>query len=588
MIRQPIVAILGHVDHGKTTLLDNIRGTKVASREAGGITQHIGATEIPFEVIEKVCGDQLRNMKVNIPGLLFIDTPGHEAFTTLRSRGGSLADIAVLIVEINEGLQPQTIESINILKQFKTPFIIVLNKIDRIRGWKDAGPGSFMKVLASQSEDVKRDLENKIWDFVGKFYEHGFESMRYDQISNFTKNVAIVPASAKSGVGIPEILMLLSGLSQRFLEKRLDIDVEGEAKGTVLEVKEALGFGTTIDVIVYEGTLHTGDIIVIGGSHGIIQTKVRALLEPKPLDEIRDPRFKFDTVHSVSSAAGIKIAAPGLDEALSGSPLLVAREDIEEASQQILDEIGKFRISCDASGVIVKADTLGSLEAIVGALKRDNISIRTADIGDVGKREIVEAISVAEKNPLNAVILAFNVNVSEHIEEAAKQANIPILSSNIIYKLLEDYQELVEGMKREREARKKMGVIMPGKIQLMPGYVFRNAKPAIVGVEILAGTIRPKLDLINEKGAKIGNLKAIKEKNEFLDLAKKGDQVAVSILGPTVGRQIQEGEILYIDMSKSNIDKLKELDLSPEEDEIVMFLSNLKKKDLFAGWENGD
>ncbi|HOP08695.1 MAG TPA: translation initiation factor IF-2 [Candidatus Methanofastidiosa archaeon] len=586
MIRQPIVAILGHVDHGKTTLLDNIRGTKVASREAGGITQHIGATEIPFDVIEKVCGDQLK--KMNIPGLLFIDTPGHEAFTTLRSRGGSLADIAVLIVDINEGLQPQTIESINILKQFKTPFIIVLNKIDRIRGWKDTGESSFMKCLAAQNEDVKRELENRIWDFIGKFYEYGFESMRYDKITNFTKNVAIVPASAKTGVGIPEILMLLAGLSQRFLEKRLDIDVGSEAKGTVLEVKEATGFGTTLDVIVYEGTLRIGDIIVLGGSHGIIQTKVRALLKPKPLDEIRDPRFKFDTVSSVSSAAGIKIAAPGLDEALSGSPLLVARDDIEEASQQILDEIGKFRISCDASGVIVKADTLGSLEAIVGALKREKISIRTADIGDIGKKDLVEAMSVAEKNPFDAIILAFNVNVNDHLAEVAKQANIPILSSKIIYKLLEDHRDLVDGMKRESEAKKKIGVIMPGKIQLMPGYVFRNAKPAIVGVEVLAGTIRPKLDLINEKGFKVGNLKAIKEKNEFLEIASKGDQVAVSIFGPTVGRQIQEGEILYIDMPKSNIDKLKELELSPEEEEIVMFLSNLKKKDLFAGWENGD
>jgi len=588
MIRQPIVVILGHVDHGKTTLLDNIRGTKVASREAGGITQHIGATEIPLDVIKKVCGDLIKNLNLTIPGLLFIDTPGHEAFTTLRSRGGSLADIAVLIVDINEGLQTQTIESINILKQCKTPFIIVLNKIDRIRGWKEVDDRSFKRCLASQPESFQRELEDRIWDFVGKFYEHGFEALRYDQITDFTKNVAIVPASAKKGVGTAEILMLLAGLSQRFLGKRLDIDIGGQAKGTVLEVKEAIGFGTTLDAIICEGTLKSGDIIVLGGGHGIIQTKVRALLKPRPLDEIRDPRFKFEIVQSVGSAAGIKIAAPGLDDALSGSPLLVARGDIEDASQQILDEIGKFRISCDASGVIVKADTLGSLEAIVGALKRENISIRAADIGDVGKKDIVEAISVAERDPMEAAILAFNVSVSDQLKAAAKQANIPILSSNIIYKLLEEYQELVENMKRESEERRKMGVIMPGKIQLMPGYVFRKTKPAIVGVEVLGGAIRPKLDIINEKGVKIGTLKAIKEKNEFLDIAKKGDQVAVSIFGPTVGRQIQEGEILYIDMPKSNIDKLKELDLSPEEDEIVMFLSNLKKKDLFAGWLNGD
>ncbi|MBN1786722.1 MAG: translation initiation factor IF-2 [Candidatus Methanofastidiosa archaeon] len=588
MIRQPIVAVLGHVDHGKTTLLDNIRGTKVASREAGGITQHIGATEIPIDVIKAVCGDQIKNLKLTIPGLLFIDTPGHEAFTTLRSRGGSLADIAVLIIDINEGLQPQTIESINILKQFKTPFVVVLNKIDRIRGWKDVGSKSFMKCLAAQPEEVKSVLENKMWDFIGRFYEFGFESLRYDQIKDFTKSIAIIPASAKTGVGTSDILMLLAGLSQRFLEKRLDIDLEGPAKGTVLEVKETIGFGTTLDVIVYEGTLRCGDTIVVGGSNGIIQTKIKALLKPKPLDEIRDPRFKFDTVESVTSAAGIKIAAHGMDEALSGSPLIAAQDDIEEASQQILDEISKFRISCETNGVIVKADTLGSLEALVGTLKNAKVSIRKADIGDVNKKDIIEAISVSEKNPLDAMVLAFNVSVSEPLAMAAEQAGIPIISSNIIYKLIEEQQALLETMKKEREERKKMGVIMPGKIQIMPGYVFRHTKPAIVGVEVLGGVIRPRLDVINSKGMKVGSIKAIKERNDFLKIAKKGDQVAVSIEGPTVGRQIQEGEILYIDMPKSNIDKLKELELSPEEDEIVIYLSNLKKKDLFAGWVNGD
>jgi len=588
MIRQPIVAVLGHVDHGKTTLLDNIRGSKVASREAGGITQHIGATEIPIDIIRNVCGEQISKLDLGIPGLLFIDTPGHEAFTTLRSRGGSLADIAILIVDINEGLQPQTIESINILKQFKTPFIIVLNKIDRIRGWKDTGPKPFMKSFKEQNEDVKRVIDDKIWDFVGKFYEFGFESLRFDQIKDFTKNIALVPASAKTGVGVSDVLMLLAGLSQRFLEKRLDIDQDGPAKGTVLEVKEALGFGMTLDVIVYEGTLRSGDIIVVGGKNDIIQTKIRALLKPKPLDEIRDPRFKFDTVESVTSAAGIKIAAPGLDETLSGSPLIVAKGDVEEAGQEIMDEMSKFRIRRDSVGVIVKADTLGSLEAIVGLLKNADINIRNADIGNVGKRDLVEAISVSEKNPFDAMILAFNVSVPEELEEVAKQADIPIIRSNIIYKLIEEHEELVKLRKRESEERKKMGLIMPGKIQLMPGYVFRQTKPAIVGVEVLGGTIRPRLDLINEKGARVGRVKAIKEKNDFLKEAKMGDQVAVSIDGPTVGRQVHEGEILYIDMPKSNIDKLKEIDISPEEEEIVTFLSKLKKKDLFAGWINGD
>jgi translation initiation factor 5B len=385
-------------------------------------------------------------------------------------------------------------------------------------------------------------------------------------------------------VGIPEVMMLIAGLSQRFLEKKLDINVDGPAKATVLEVKETLGFGTTLDVIVYDGTLHAGDIIIIGARNDVVTTKVRALLKPKPLDEIRDPRYKFDTVPSVSSAAGIKIAAPGLDEVLSGSPLLVAsQENVDEVKRVVHEEISRFRINRDTTGIIVKADTLGSLEAIVGTLRRQDISIRNADIGDVQKRDIVEAISVAETNPLDAAILAFNVNMSEEVEEMAKQADIPVMRSNIIYKLIEDYEEYITEKRREEEERKKMGVIMPGKFQFLPKMVFRNAKPAIVGIEVLAGTVMPRLDVINEEGIKVGKIKALKEKNDFLKVAKKGQQVAMSIEGPIVGRQIHEGEILYIDMPKSNIDRLKEINLPPEEEEVVSFLSKLKKKDIFAG-----
>lgn len=584
MIRQPIVAVLGHVDHGKTTLLDQIRGTKVASREAGGITQHIGATEIPIEVIRSVCGNLVANMKLSIPGLLFIDTPGHAAFTSLRSRGGNLADIAVLIVDINEGLQPQTIESISILKQYKTPFIIVLNKIDRSRGWKATGPEPFLAAIARQDDTVRRDIETKMWDFIGALYEYGFEGMRFDQVKDFTKNVAIVPASAKGGVGIPEIMMLIAGLSQRFLEKQLDVHIDGPAKGTVLEVKETVGFGTTLDVIVYDGTLRTGDIIVLGARNGVVTTKVRALLKPKPLDEIRDPRYRFDTVSEVPSAAGIKIAAPGLDEVLAGSPLLAASpESVETVKRTIQEEIQRFRISRDSTGIIVKADTLGSLEAIVGMLRKEEINIRNADIGDVQKRDVVEAMSVAETDPMEAAILSFNVHVSEEVQQMADQAGVPVIQSSIIYKLLEDYEAYLTERRHEEDERKKMGVIMPGKFQFLPKMVFRNAKPAIVGIEILAGSVMPRMDVINEEGVKVGRIKALKEKSDFLKVATKGMQVAMSIEGPIVGRQIHEGEVLYIDMLKSNIERLKGLSLTPEEEEVVSFLSKLKKKNIFAG-----
>lgn len=583
MIRQPIVAVLGHVDHGKTTLLDRIRGTKVVSHEAGGITQHIGATEVPIEVVKEQCGDLVKNLTLTIPGLLFIDTPGHEAFTTLRSRGGSLADIAVLIIDINEGLQPQTIESLTILKQFKTPFFVVLNKVDRVRGWKTIGDNSFMRTYRAQDEGVRRAIDNKMYEIMGQLYDNGFESQRFDQIKDFTKSIALVPASAIQGIGVAEIMMLLAGLSQRYLERRLNVSIEGPAKGTVLEVKETTGFGTTIDVIISDGTLHAGDIIVLGGRNGIVQTKVRALLKPRALEEIRDPRYRFETVDKVPSAAGIKIAAPGLDDVLAGSPLMAATDDIEEARSTIMAEIRKFRIARDTTGLIVKADTLGSLEAIVGTLRRKEIPIRNADIGDVQKKDVIEAVSVAEKNIYDAVILAFNVSVSEEIQEMADRADIPVIRSDIIYKLLEDYEELLERMRREEEERKKMGLIYPGKFMLLPQMVFRKAKPAIVGVEVLAGRIVPNRDIIKGDGTKVGKIKGIKDGDEFLKVATVGKQVAVSLEGPTIGRQVEEGEVLYIDMPNSNIERLKKIELAPEEEEVVSFLSKLKKKTLLWG-----
>ena len=175
-IRQPIITVLGHVDHGKTSVLDYLRGTTLADREAGKITQHIGATEVPLDKIKESCGELLDLFKLefNIPGLLFIDTPGHEAFSNLRKRGGSIADIAVLVIDINQGIQPQTRESIEILKSFKVPFIIAANKVDLITGWNSKDK-IFIKNLKNQAENVTKYFNNNFYKILGNLSEMGFE-----------------------------------------------------------------------------------------------------------------------------------------------------------------------------------------------------------------------------------------------------------------------------------------------------------------------------------------------------------------------------------------------------------------------------
>ncbi|MEE9489259.1 MAG: translation initiation factor IF-2, partial [Thermoplasmata archaeon] len=357
MIRQPIVSVLGHVDHGKTALLDSIRGSNVAAREPGAITQHIGATEVPSDTIMEVCGDLMEGRELEVPGLLFIDTPGHRSFVTLRARGGALADLAVLVIDINEGIMPQTVESLSILKRFKTPFLVAANKIDRVMGWRKRTSLSFREMISDQPESYVEYFDQKFYELVGQLYQEGFDSEMFDKIEDFTTVVAVVPTSGKFAVGIQEVLLMLVGLAQRFLTPRLKT-VSGPAKGTILEVKEERGLGPTIDTIIYDGVIRKGDTIVLGGTEEPLVTRARTLLKPKPLDEIRDPRERFDSVDEVYAAAGIKISGSGLESAIAGSPLRVSGEDVEEAKKEGIQET-KIEVEPEDTGILVTADAIG-------------------------------------------------------------------------------------------------------------------------------------------------------------------------------------------------------------------------------------
>jgi len=485
--------------------------------------------------------------------LLVIDTPGHEAFVNLRKRGGAVADIAILVIDVLRGFEAQTYECVDILKSRKTPFLVAANKIDRIPGWFSKSDQPFLASYQSQDTYVRQDLDEHFYTIMGTFSSLGLRVDRYDRITDFTRTIAIVPTSAKTGEGIPELLAVLIGLTQQYMREQLQV-TKGPARGTVLEVKEEPGLGVTVNAIIYDGVLQKGDTVVLGGKEKPIVTKVRAVLLPKPLDEIRDPRDRFSSVDIVSAASGVKVVAPDLEGAIAGAPLYVvpSEERADDYVRMVSEEVEKLRIATDIDGVVLKTDTLGSLEAIAEILKRENVPIRLADVGDVSKRDVIEASVVREHEILYGAVLAFNVKILPDAQEEARNKGIQIFEHNIIYHLIDNYTQWMRSEQEARVLKEFEKFVKPGKLKFMPGYVFRRAKPAIFGVEVLAGLIKPKYPLVGADGQDLGEVMQIQEKGKAIPEAEAGMQVAVSLEKPIVGRHINEGDVLYVKVPEAH------------------------------------
>jgi translation initiation factor 5B len=584
-LRQPVVVALGHVDSGKTSLLDKMRGTAVQSREVGGITQHIGASYFPIETIKEITGKLFHKLSESenpVPGLLVIDTPGHEVFANLRTRGGSAADIAIVVVDINKGLEAQTIESLDILKNRKVPFVIALNKIDQISGWKKNNSILIAEQLKMQDPTIVSYLDEKIYNVVGALSRLGFSSEAFWRVKDFTKELAIVPVSAKIGTGIPELLAVLVGLTQQYMSKRLERH-ETETKGIVLEVNDEIGLGPSANIILLDGTLKHGDRIVVGKKDRVTTTKIKALLIPKPLDEMRDPRDKFRHVDKVIAAAGLKITSPDLEGVLAGSPLYVVNnvEDENKLKSIIESEIKSAIIQTESNGIILRCDTIGSIEAITELLKKENIPIRSADLGNITRRDILSASAVREKDRYLGVVLGFNVKVLEEAEKEAFERKIRILNEKIIYNLVRSYSEWVTYEKVHEDSIIFNEIPPICKFQFLKGYVFRRNNPAVFGAEILVGKLKQKISVMNEKGKKIGIIHQIQNEGKNLEVAGKGTQVALSIKEPTVGRQINEGDTFYTDLNSKEARLLLERfsdRLNEEEQEIFNFILSKKRE----------
>ena len=582
--RQPIVAVLGHVDHGKTSLLAHIRGlgsnsrASVMDREAGGITQHIGATEVPADILNELCSPLMGGNTFDSPGLLFIDSPGHHSFSTLRSRGGSLADIAILIVDVMEGCRPQTLESLRVLKNAKTPFVIAANKVDRIYGW-EAQPGRAMALsMRNQTQDSMGLFEKQYWNLVGQFAEEGLNIERYDRVKDFTKDIALVPISAREGEGIQDLLAVFIGLAERYLTDQLT-DIEGSGEGTVLEMKEERGLGKTLDVILHRGSIKKGDEIVLVTTEGGQSTRVKGLFSPRGMSEMRDAGDRWDDTEVAHAASGLKISAPDLDNVLAGTTLRVVHTDSERAeAMDAAKAESELSIELEEEGVAIKADTVGGLEALAKELQALDVPIRSATIGKVSRRDVRSAEAAAD--PLHRVIMAFSTEILPDAEAEIESSDTGVhhIGSDIIYRILEEREEWIERRNREIEEANREQIVYPGRILLLPDHTFRISKPAVVGVRVLAGRIHVGQRLLKD-GNRVGRIKSIRSGEESMKEAMQGAEVALAIEGVTVGRQIDEEDILLVDVPESHARKLRRMDLSAAEEEVLEELQEIHRKD---------
>jgi len=574
-LRCPIVVIMGHVDTGKTKLLDKIRKTNVQEGEAGGITQQIGATyfEKKTLVAQTARLNETEKFDLTLPGMLVIDTPGHESFTNLRSRGSSLCDVAILVVDLMHGLEQQTIESLQMLKNRGTPFVVALNKVDRCYDWKTCKDIPIREALEVQAEGTIQEFRSRASDAKIQLQEQGVNSNIYWEMGedDWTNSdfVPLVPTSAISGEGVQDILLLLCQIAQRKLWKQLMWCANLQC--TVLEVKSIDGLGMTVDVLVVNGYLREGDTAVLCTLDGPIVTEIRGLLTPPPS---REMRIKSEYIHhkEIKGALGVKVIGNGLEKVMAGTPVMVAGPDdeVEDIKAEVMSDLSKLqeKLSTDKKGVMVQASTLGALEALLQFLREETqppIPVSAIGIGTIHKRDVTKISIMNEKGcPEYATILAFDVLVTRETREHAEEVNVRIFTADIIYHLFDQFTRFMENLMEQRREDAAAVAVFPSICKILPQHVFNTKDPIIVGVEVLDGILKvgtplcvPALDGLN-----VGTVTSIEQNGREQETAKKGASVAIKIVNennPTItyGRQFDASHSLYSTLSRASIDALK-------------------------------
>lgn len=569
VLRAAVVCVLGHVDTGKTKILDKLRRTNVQDGEAGGITQQIGATNVPIENIKEqtkfVKGYSETTFK--LPGLLIIDTPGHESFSNLRNRGSSLCDIAILVVDIMHGLEPQTIESINLLKSKRTPFVVALNKIDRLYDWNTMNRKDVRDIIKGQASNTQLEFTQRTKDVIVQFAEQGLNAALYYENPDPKTYISLVPTSAITGEGMGNLLFLIVQSCQKQLAKRLMFSEDLQA--TVLEVKAIPGLGTTIDAILINGKLREGETMILAGTEGPIVTQIKALLMPQPMKELRVKNAYIEH-KEVVAAQGVKIAAKELEKAIAGLNLQIAQkpDEVEIFKDIVARDLKSVLSSIKLSerGVYVQASTLGSLEALLEFLRTSKIPYSGIRIGPVVKRDVMKASTMLEHENQYATILAFDVKVERDAQELADSLGVKIFQADIIYHLFDKFMAYREEIKQRKREEFKTVAVFPCKLKILPQFVFNSRDPIVIGVIVEAGIVKEGTPICvpSKEFVDLGVVTSVEANHKQIETARKGQEVCIKIEplpGETpkmFGRHFDENDMLVSKISRQSIDACKD------------------------------
>ena len=571
-LKSPVVSFMGHVDAGKTSLMDCIRGTKIQSGEAGGITQSIGSSFVPIEHVRDITKNIKGKFAVehNIPGLLIVDTPGHSAFSSMRDRGSSLCDIAILVIDINKGIQPQTEESIKMLKEKKVPFIVAATKIDMIYGWEDSKEMNLRKVMKNQEESTTQILISMLEDLKYELSKFDIDAVFYFNNKNPSKTYSIIPISTQTNEGLTDLLSLMVYISQNWMSNK--ITYQDNLDATIMESILEPKLGWVLDVILSNGTIKVGDKIAVTSKDGSKIATIRNILTPPQLTQDRN-KVSWKSNTSVRASQGVRIIGSNLENCIAGSSIFEVKGSESDALDLATQEYQKFwkSFEWDKEGVCLVAPTIGELDAAYNLLKEENIPMMKGEISNFGKKSIESYASMLEeiKNKEDRVILYFNSKPmtgkqEEEYNKICKDNNITLLHHMVIYQLIEQYNDIKKKFHEERkkELSETGDAIFPCELMVLKDHVYMKGgnDDILFGIKVKAGRLLKGTPLVTDKNVSLGKVISIQKNHKELNEAKLREEVCIRIKGENnslYGRHFDYKDKVISNITRNSIDELK-------------------------------